>query len=481
MNFRFIINILGRVLMLLSFLMATNLVWAFAYDESTIAGHTYSIAITLFAGLITHLLTRSGIERKLSIKDNYFTVTFIWIMMSLFGGLPYFFTGSIEGAVNIFFETVSGFTTTGSSILSDIEALPKSLLYWRSLTHWLGGMGIIVLVIAIFPFLRIGGYNLFKSEVSGMSNEKLTPKAAGISKRLCAIYVVMTFILTGLLMFGDMNFFEALNHSFSTISTGGFSTKNDSIAGFSPYIQYVLMIFMLLSGMNFVLHFHLIKGNFKKVFNNVELKVYFSIIIIVGLLVGAVIYATENLPLERVFRDSFFHVISIITTTGLFTVDYFQWQPYAWILIFLLMFVGACVGSTGGGIKIIRHVVLFKSVLIHFKKMLHPNSVQLLKINNEIIDDDKVISLLSFLVLYFLTIMAGTLVMVFLGEDVTTAIGAVAANMGGVGQGIGAVSPSGNYAHFHDAGKILISFLMIVGRLEMTTVFILFTRLFWKE
>ncbi|MDR2927700.1 MAG: TrkH family potassium uptake protein [Cytophagaceae bacterium] len=481
MNFRFIINIFGRVLILLSILMATNLVWAFVYCEDTVWRHIFAIITTLLAGFGMFLFTRAGISRVLSIKDSYFTVTFVWVVMSIFGGLPYFFTGSIEHIPDIIFEAFSGFTTTGSSILIDIEALPKSILYWRSLTHWLGGMGIIVLVVAIFPLLRIGGYNLLKSETSSISGEKLAPKTAVMAKSLWAIYVVMTFVQVGLLMLGDISFFDALNHAFSAIATGGFSTKNNSITNFSPYVQYVLMLFMFLSGINYFLHYHLINGKFRRVFKNTELRVYTSIVFLSGVIIALIIGVEKDMPLEKAFRESFFQVISVVTTTGLFTVDYLEWSSQAWILLFLLTFVGGCVGSTGGGVKVIRHVVSIKSVMIHFRKMLHPNSVQLLKINNEIIDDDKVSSLISFLVLYLLTIIAGTIAMVFLGEDLLTAVGAVSANMGGVGIGIGTVGPAGNYAHIHDAGKILLSFLMLIGRLEMTTVLILFTRIFWKE
>lgn len=481
MNFRFILNIFGRVLILLGLFMLTSIIWALVYGEQTIIALGLSALITLFTGAVLYYTTFGNLKKELGLKDSYFTVTFTWVIISLFGTLPYLLTGSITSFIDAIFETVSGFTTTGSSILRDIEVLPKSVLYWRSLTHWIGGMGIIVLVVAILPLLRIGGYNLFKNEASGISYEKLTPKTASTAKRLWGIYVSLTFILTGLLMLGDMNLFDALNHAFSTMSTGGFSTKNNSVGAFSPYIQYVIIFFMFLAGANFYLHYHFIKGRFKRVFGNLELRSYFGIIVIVAAAIAFIIFRNGGLTVEKAIRDAFFQVVSIITTTGFATTDYLLWPAPAWTLIFLLMFIGACVGSTGGGIKVIRHVVSFKNVVLHFRRMLHPNSVSLLKMNNEVIDDEKVGSLISFLVLYLLTFTFGSILMVLLGEDTLTAVGSVAANMGGVGPGIGSVGPASSYANIHEAGKVVLSFLMIIGRLELTTVLILFTGLFWER
>ncbi len=480
-NFKFIINIFGRVLILLGLFMITSIIWAFVYNEATVLPIFYSSLITLTCGVIMYYGTLRNLKKELGLKDSYITVSFTWVIISLFGTLPYLLTGTIPSIIDAVFETVSGFTTTGSSILRDIEVLPKSVLFWRSLTHWIGGMGIIVLVVAILPLLRIGGYNLFKNETSGISYEKLTPKTASTAKRLWAVYVSLTFILVGLLMLGDLNLFEALNHAFSTMSTGGFSTRNASVGSFSPYVQYVIIVFMFLAGVNFYLHYHFVKGRFKKVFENIELRTYFAIIMVIGLTVAFIIYQNGGLTIEKAIRDSLFQVVSIITATGFATTDYLKWPVPAWTLIFLLMFIGACVGSTGGGIKVIRHVVSFRNVVLQFRKMLHPNSVCLLKINNEVIDDDKVGSLTSFMVLYLLTFTLGSIIMVFLGEDTLTAVGSVAANMGGIGPGIGSVGPASSYANIHEAGKVVLSFLMIIGRLELTTVLILFTGLFWER
>lgn len=467
--------------MLLGAFMLSSIIWALVYQEDVVRAFVLSSLITLVCGAAMYLLTIKNLVSELSLRDSYFTVSFVWVVFSLFGALPYLLSGSITSFTDALFETVSGFTTTGSSIISDVEALPKSILFWRSLTHWIGGMGIIVLVVAIMPLLRIGGYNLFKSETSGMTQEKLSPKTTSTAKRLWAVYVILTFILIGLLLLGDMSFFDAINHAFSTMATGGFSTKNTSVSDFSSYSQYVIAIFMFLAGMNFYLHYHFYKGRFKRVFSNIELRTYFGVVVVVSLLITITAIAHDNsIGVGEVLRNALFQVISVITTTGFATHDYHDWPHAASMLLFVLLFSGACVGSTGGGIKIIRHVVAYRHVLIYFKRTLHPNSVSLLKIGGEVIDEEKVGGLVSFMLLYMLTFSIGTVLMVFLGSDLFTSAAAVASNMGGVGTGIGSVGAFGNYSAFSDASKILLSLLMLIGRLELTTVLILFTRIFWK-
>jgi trk system potassium uptake protein TrkH len=461
--------------------MCTNLIWVGVYLETTFWGHLYACLVTLIFGGGLYLGSRINMRAEMGLKDSYLTVTFAWFVISAFGALPYLFTGSIPGVIDAFFETSSGFTTTGSSILTNIEALPKSVLYWRSLTHWIGGMGIIVLVVAILPMLRIGGYNLFKSEASGISYEKLTPKTASTAKRLWGIYVGFTFIQTLLLLFGDMDFFDALCHSFGTIATGGFSTKNASVAYFSPYSQYVIMVFMLLSGVNFALHYFFIKGHFKKVWHNDELKTYLAIILVAGIIISWALMRQGGVDFEETLRSAFFQVISIITSTGYVTDNYLLWPARAYSIIFLLMFVGACIGSTGGGIKVVRHVVAFKSFYVNFKRLIRPNSIIPLRINGETIDDDQVSVIVSFIMLYIVTFFIGSLVMLFMGLDTSTAVSSVLSTMGAVGPGFGTIGPVNNFAHIPGLGKILLSFFMILGRLELTTVFILFTRYFWKD
>jgi trk system potassium uptake protein TrkH len=481
MNIRFVLNILGRVLIILGLFMCTNFIWVGVYEEATFWGHFYACIITLLGGAGLFLGTSINLKPSLGLRESYLTVTFAWVVISAFGSLPFLFTQSIDGFVNAFFETASGFTTTGSSILTDIESLPKSVLYWRSLTHWIGGMGIIVLVVAILPMLRVGGYNLFKSEASGISYEKLTPRTASTAKRLWGIYVGLTVFQVVFLLFGEMDFFDALCHSFGTIATGGFSTKNASVGHFSSYSQYVIMVFMLLSGINFTLHYFTIKGKFAKLRENDELKTYLGIILIAGAITAIVLNVLANTEWEQAIRHGFFQVVSIITATGFATDDYLLWPAQGWLIILILMFVGASVGSTGGGIKVIRHVVAFKSFMANMKRLLHPNSVILIRVNREKIMDEDVSAITSFIVLYLVTFLAGAVLMTFLGVEPVTSATSVLTTMGGIGPGFGSVGPASNFSSIPEAGKVLLSFLMIFGRLELTTVFVLFTLDFWKD
>ena len=482
MNLKFILNIFGRVLMLLGAFMLLPVVCAIIYKEPEHWSLISASFLTLAAGGLMYVLTMSDLKKELNLRDSYFTVTFVWVILSLFGTLPYLLTETITDFADALFETVSGFTSTGSSVISDVESLPHSILFWRSLSQWLGGIGIIVLVVAIMPLLRIGGYNLFKSEASGMSKEKLTPKTASTAKRLWGVYVTLTAVLAILLAAGDMGVFDAINHAFTTMATGGFSTKNDSLASFSAYTQYVVMFFMFLAGMNLYLHYHFYKGRFRKVFENIELRSYFWLVVVVTVLI--VVLVLDNNPFARVgllVRNAFFQVISMVTTTGFATYDYQVWPSEAWMLMFMLMFSGACLGSTGGGIKLIRHVVAYKHIVIFFRKMLHPNSVSVMKLRGEAIDEEKVGSIISFLLLYMITFCVGSVLLVFLGADFLTSIGAVASSLGGVGMGIGNVGAFNSYAEFSDAAKLLLSLLMIIGRLELSTVLILLTSQFWRD
>ncbi len=481
MNIRFVLNILGRVLMILGLFMCTNFIWVGIYNESTFWGHFYACLITLLSGTGLYLGSSINLKPSLGLRESYLTVTFAWVVISAFSTLPYLFTQSIQGFENAFFESVSGLTTTGATILTDIEILPRSILYWRSLTHWIGGMGIIVLVVAILPMLRVGGYNLFKSETTGISYEKLTPRTANTAKRLWGIYVGLTFIQVLFLMLGKMDFFDALCHSFGTIATGGFSPKNDSIAGYSPYIQYVILGFMLLAGINFTLHYYTLKGKFKKLIRNDELKTYLSVIAIAGIIITVVLMRDMQLGIEEAFRKAFFQIVSIITSTGYITDDYLLWPAKGWIIIFLLFFVGASVGSTGGGIKVIRLVVAFKSFYVNIRRQLHPNSVILLRVNGKLVEDENVSNILAFIILYFITALVGTIIMIFMNVDAVTSMASVLSSMGAIGPAFGEVGPTGNFFMIPEGGKFFLSFLMILGRLELTTVFVLFTLDFWKD
>ncbi|MCF8304388.1 MAG: TrkH family potassium uptake protein [Bacteroidales bacterium] len=481
MNYRYILNIQGKILLVLSGFMITIIPWIFYFQEQDIiTGVILSIIIPLVFGLILIYFNRNPSE-NIRIKEGYFLVSVVWITLGLAGCLPFYITGIIPSITDALFETISGFTTTGSSILTDIEATPKSILYWRSLTHWIGGMGIIVLVIAILPSLKIAGYQLINIESSSVLSEKIKPRASQVAMRLWGIYVFLTVVLVLLLMLGGVNFYESLCHAFGTIATGGFGTKNDSIGSYSGYVQYMITFFMLLSGMNFTLHYFLFKRQFAKVRNNSELRVYLGIIFIVGISITSILHFSNGLSLEKAFRDSFFQVVSILTATGFATADYMKWTELAWILIFALMFIGASVGSTGGGIKVIRHVIAFKSIKSYFRKLLHPYAVNPIRINDKPVSDDKVNSIITFISIYLIIVLFSMVLMLVMGLNAKDAIGSVLATMGGIGPGIGDVGPAGNYAFIPNAGKIYLSFLMILGRLEILALLIIFTPSFWKR
>lgn len=478
-NLFFIFKIISRNLLILTAAFLACIIVAIYYDEN-IMPFVFSSSISFFLGIILLLISfRNHNDNNLHIKEAYITVIISWFLLGLIGSLPYIYSKSIPSFVNAFFESVSGFTTTGSSILTDIEILPYSILFWRSLTHWIGGIGIIVLVIVIMPTLKIGSYNLFTMESS--LQEKIKPKIKSIGRRLLLIYVLLTFLEVVFLLLGKMSLFESVCHSFGTIATGGFSPKNDSIASYSPYIQYIIMIFMLLAGTNFIIHFYLYTKNFKKIKENEELKFYLSVVFVIGIIITCSLIIFTNKSIEESFRESFFQVISIITCTGFATADYLQWPVFAWTIIFFAMFLGGSTGSTAGGIKMVRHLILFKNIRLMLKKAINPNAIFAIRLNHNTLPNKTNNSILTFISLYLIIFVIGTFLLVCMGIDLKSAGGSVATCMAGIGPGIGSVGPVSNFAHLPDLAKILLTFLMIIGRLEIYTVLVLFSRSFWKK
>jgi len=478
-NLRITFRIISRNLLVMAAALLVCAGVALIYSEDImpfIITSGISLLLALILNFSKHKISDS---EKFSRKDAYLTVTSSWVIICLIGSLPYIFSGAIPSYVNALFESVSGFTTTGSSILTDIESLPKSLLFWRSLTHWIGGIGIIVLVIIIMPSLRISGYHLFTQESS--LQEKIQPRVRSVGSSLLKIYILLTVLEIILLMAGNMNFFDSVCHSFGTVATGGFSPKNTSIAEYSPYIQYIIMLFMLLAGMNFLIHFYLFKRDFRKIAKNDELKFYLTTIAVIGLTLTIGLSVSMNKPVEEAFRESFFQIISIITCTGFATADYLLWPEYAWMIIFFAMFLGGSTGSTAGGIKMARHLVLIKNIKILFRKQISPHAVMQVRLNNNRLSDEANNSILTFISVYFLIFVAGTLLLVFLGIDGSTASSSVATCMAGIGPGIGSVGPAGNFAHLPEAGKVILVMLMIIGRLEIYTVIMLFSKTFWRN
>jgi trk system potassium uptake protein len=479
-NRNIVIRIIGLLLIIESAFMLTAIPFSLYYGEDDILSILLAAVLTVVTGTIMFAATanKSSVIGK---REGYVIVSFTWIIISLFGALPFFIYGLFDNYTDAFFETMSGFTTTGATVLADIESVPKGLLFWRSMTHWLGGMGIIVLTLAILPILGIGGTQLFVAEVPGPVPDKLHPRITGTAKRLWGIYILLTLIQSGLLMLGEMNLFDALCHSFGTMATGGFSTRNASMAAFSPYSQYVVAVFMLLAGMNFSLHYLALHGRFLKVYKNEEFRYYFFVILIAAFIIALALIFTRHFPIEQAIRDSIFQVVSIVTTTGFVTSDYLLWPGNLWFIVFLLFFTGGCAGSTGGGIKSMRTLLLLKNSSLEMKRLVHPNAVIPLRFNGKSVSQDVIYNVLAFFLIYMLIFAAGSISMSFIGLDFQSSLGSVAACLGNIGPGIGSVGPVETYAHIPTAGKWLLSFLMLLGRLELFTVLILLHPAFYRK
>ncbi len=408
-------------------------------------------------------------------------VAFGWISMCLFSMLPYLFSGSIPELHNALFESVSGLTTSGATILPDVEIMPHGVLLWRSTTQWIGGMGIIVLTIALFPLLGIGGIELFVAETPGPTADKLHPRIQSTAKRLWLLYLGLTILVILIYWWQGMDFFDAYNHGLTTIASGGFSTKNLSMGYFtSPLIQYTCIFFMFLAGVNFSLIYHSLKGNVHRLLWNDEFKAYSFAILIVTAFISINLFRQGHYGIEESFRTGLFNVTSVITTTGYATADYSSWSNSMTLVFFILLFAGGCTASTAGGIKIIRHIVFLKHVLLEFKRIFHPQAIIPLKINQKSVAPKIVARIMTFLLAYFSLVLVGILVLSLNGIDFETSLGAVAASIGNVGPGIGAVGPMDNFAWLSPGIKIFLAFLMMVGRLELFTILVIFTPYFWR-
>lgn len=450
---------------------------AYFYNESP-DPFLWSSLIAISLSVILYLLSRKTAAEKVRTREGFLSVSLSWIVLAGLGALPFLLSGTIPSFIDAFFESASGFTTTGASILSEVESLPNSILFWRSFTHWIGGLGIIVFVIIIMPTLGMTASQLLPLESS--LKEKIHPKTKAVGMRLLYVYLGLTFVEVILLCLGEMDLFDSLCHTFGTVATGGFSTKNNSLAGFSSYSQYVIAIAMFFSGISFVVYYFIVKRNFRKVRHNDELWFYIGATLFFGTLATCIILANTTRSLEPAFREGFFQAISIITTTGFSSVDYLNWPPAGNVLIFALLFAGACTGSTTGGIKMVRHLVVIKNLRNAITRLVHPNVITQIRLNNKAISDKTNISTISFLILYFFIFLVGTVIIVIIGSDPVTAASAVAASLGNIGPGLGSVGPMSNYALMPEASKMIFSFLMIIGRLEIYTFFILFSRSFWK-
>lgn len=480
-NFKTIIRIIGILLLLETtmFLVCSGV--SFYYRESDMLDFWKAGGITAGVGLLLAFLGKGG-ERQLTRRDGYVLVSFAWVVFSLFGMLPFYIGGYIPDITNAFFETMSGFSSTGATILNNIESLPHGILFWRSMTQWIGGLGIIMFTIAVLPIFGISGLQVFAAEASGPTHDKVHPRIGITAKWIWSIYAGITALLVGLLMLGGMDWFDSICHAFATTGTGGFSTKQASVAHYnSPYIEYVISIFMFISGINFTLLLLFVNRKFKKFISNAELKFYFGSVILFTAIIALVLYYTSRMGMEESFRKSLFQVISLQTSTGFATDDYMKWTPVLWGLFTIIMLMGACAGSTTGGLKCIRMVILTKVSRNEFKHILHPNAVLPIRINKQVIPPSIVSTVLAFCFIYLIIIIVSTLLMMAMGVGTAESLGCVISSIGNMGPGLGETGPAYSWNALPDAAKWLLSFLMLLGRLELFTVLLLFTPDFWKR
>jgi trk system potassium uptake protein TrkH len=480
-NFRPVLRILGILVFLLGIMMLTGLPVSWYFQSDDWQALLWSGLICMAGGLAAWFLVPAG-SMHIAKREGYLIVSLGWLVVALLGTLPYLMSGALSSLGDAFFEVVSGTTTTGASVINDIEAVPQGILYWRSLTQWIGGMGIIVFTVAIFPLLGIGGVELFVAESPGPTSDKLHPRISETAKRLWLIYVGMTVVLVGLLHLGGMTFYESVNHAMTTVSTGGFSTKNSSMAAYpSPFIQYTVIVFMFLAGNNFTINYLALKGRFSRVWASDEFRAYLATVIFFSVFIAFFAKATGAESWEKAFRDSAFQVVSIMTTTGFVTANYTDWGAGVTMLIFILLFVGGCAGSTSGGIKMVRHLVFIKNSYLEFKRLLHPQAIVSLKLDGQNVRGRIITHIIIFLLVYLITFLLGSVVLSFMGLDFLTAIGATATCLGNVGPGVGKVGPVDNFSWLAPEVKWVLSFLMLLGRLELFTILVLFTPFFWRS
>ena len=472
-------KIIARVLGILLFVETTMFLIcalvSWMYQEPETFTFLQTAAINTFAGIFLILLSR-GAERKVSKRDGYCIASLSWLLFSAFGMLPFYLSGSVDSISNAFFETISGFTTTGATIMDNIDAQSHGILFWRSLTQWIGGLGIVCFAIAILPIFNEGNVQLFSAEATGVTQHKLHPKISIMVKWIWGVYLLLTVSLTILLYIGGMNWFDA------TTATGGYSTKQASIAYWnSPFIEYVISFFMIISSFNFALFYMLLKGKASKFLHDEELRWFICSIFLLTFTITASLVVYNNYGIEEAFRKSLFQVASIHTSCGFGTDDYSFWPPFTWVLLIFAMMAGGCTGSTAGGIKNLRLMIMAKGIRNHFKKLLHPNAVLPIRINKQATAPGTVMTVAFFISLYMLLILVCWVVLMFLGVGFDEAFSVVVSSIGNVGPGLGDYGPAFSWNALPDAAKWILSFLMLIGRLEMFCVLLLFYPSFWKN
>lgn len=469
--------ILGWILVFETLFLLIPLITAAIYGESCITAVLLSIAVCLVVGGL--LIFKKPKNTELYSREGFVIVSMSWIVLSLFGALPFFFSGAIPNFIDALFETVSGFTTTGASILPEVESMPKAMLMWRSFTHWVGGMGVLVFIMAFIPLSGGQNIHIMKAESPGPSVSKLVPRVKTTALILYSIYFVLTLVEFVLLLFGGMSVFEALNTALATAGTGGFGIKNDSLGGYSPYIQIVVTVFMIMFAINFSSYYFIISGKLREALNKevrVFLMIVFSAIAIITLNVRGMF---DNIG--DALRNVSFTVASIISTTGFSTVDFDLWPELSRTIIVLLMLVGGCAGSTGGGIKVTRIIILVKGLAKELEVMIHPKQLKKITVDSKPIEHEVVRSVNSYMVCYVLLFMASALIISVDGHDLITNFTAVSAAVNNIGPGLELVGPSQNFSFFSPLSKLVLIFDMLAGRLELFPMLLLFSRATWKK
>jgi trk system potassium uptake protein TrkH len=476
-----VLRIEGFMLLMEGFFMLLTLPVTYLYRGLYVFSMPFSALITLLTGVILIIATRQHKNEKTTSRDGVFIVCISWLVLSLFGAMPYLLSKSVPNFTDGFFEALSGFTTTGATIFTHIESVPKDILFWRSMTQWIGGLAIIVFSIAILPYLSMSGMQLFISEMNGITYDKLHPRIMHTVWRIWGIYLFFTLLESLLLDLGDMDLYDALCHSMTTISSGGFSTRTANMGAFSNYSQVVVCIFMVLSGCNFSLLLLSLSWKSFTILRNQEFRTFLLYVLAAGTAIALVLVFAVHHSLGTSFREAFFSVISTMTTTGFFVSDYMAWPSFLWVTLFLLMFIGACSGSTSGGVKMFRHLIFVKNSVLELKRIIHPNAVLPVKVNGKAISTSGVYKNTTFIIIYFLIFIVGGIILLFTGSDFNTALGASVASLGNIGTGIGNVGPEGSYVGFPIFNKWLLMLMMLLGRVELFTMITLFSRGFWKN
>lgn len=480
-NRKMIFRILGILLFLEGGMFLVCAIVSLCYRETDYIYFIYTMLVATAVGSLLLLLGR-GARNTVSRRDGYCIVAFTWLLFTAFGMLPFYISGEIPSVTDAFFETMSGFTTTGATILDDIEALPHGMLFWRSFTQWIGGLGIVFFTIAVLPIFGVGNQVLFSAEATGVTHDKIHPKISIMAKWLWSVYLILTVAETILLILGGMSLFDAVCHSFSTTATGGYSTKQASVAHWnSPFIEYVIGIFMVLSGVNFSLYFMCLRGRFTQLFRDDEFKWFLISVCAVTFLITISLISHNHYGVEEAFRKAFFQVATAHTSCGFATDDYNAWAPFTWMLLIYAMVAGGCTGSTSGGIKNMRLLIVLRNIKNEFRRMIHPRAVLPVKVNRQTIPAATISTVTTFVLFYLICAFLGWTLLMFLGVGLTESFGTVISSLGNVGPGLGSFGPAFSWSALPDAAKWILSFLMLIGRLELFGIILMFTPAFWHK